>query len=100
MEKFSNYLSEKLKSDIEAQSYINAALEQLFIDHNKELFLASLKSVVEAHGGIAKVAQETKINRQHLYRMLSSRGNPSFDNVGLLLAAVGFKLKVEKNKAA
>ncbi|WP_410526316.1 DNA-binding protein [Rickettsia montanensis] len=52
---------------------INEALEQYFVDHNKE-----------AH-----------INRQHIYRMLSSKGNPSVDNIGSLLNALGLQLKVE-----
>jgi probable addiction module antidote protein len=100
MEKFSDYLKETLSDEMEAQNYLNVALEQLFIDHNKELFLAALRQVIEAHGGITKIAKETNINRQHLYKMLSCKGNPSFDKVGSLLAAIGFKLKIETNKAA
>lgn len=100
MEKFSNYLKEVLSDNHEAQNYLNAALEQLFIDHNKELFLVALKQVIDAQGGITKIAKDTNINRQHLYRMLSSKGNPSFDNIGSLLGAVGFKLKVEIKDAA
>ena len=100
MEKFSNYLTTILKSDKDAQEFINAALEQFFIDHNKELFLVSLKRVVEANGGISKIAKQANVNRQHLYRMLSTKGNPSFDNIGSLLSAVGLKLKVETKRAA
>jgi probable addiction module antidote protein len=100
MEKFSEYLKEVLSNEAEAQSYLNVALEQLFIDHNKALFLIALRQVIETHGGITKIAKETNISRQHLYKILSSKGNPSIDKVGSLLAALGFKLKVEANKAA
>jgi probable addiction module antidote protein len=100
MERFDDYLGTLLKNEAEAKSYIDAALEQFFIDHNKELFLVALKQVIDAHGGITKVAKQTNINRQHLYRMLSSRGNPSFDNISLLLRAIGLRLKVENSKAA
>ena len=30
-----------------------------------------------------------------IYKMLSDKGNPSFDNIGSLLIALGLKLKVE-----
>jgi probable addiction module antidote protein len=100
MEKFEDYLKEVLKDDTEAQAYINAALEQFFIDHDKGLFLASLKQVITAKGGMASIAQKAHINRQHLYRILSNKGNPSFDNVGSLLTALDLKLKVEVIKVA
>ena len=100
MEKFNDYLKETLSNDIEAQSYLNVALEQFFVDHNKELFLVALRRVIEAHGGITKISKETNINRQHIYKILSSKGNPTFDKIGSLLAAVGFKLKVEADRAA
>lgn len=95
MEKFDNYLTTILQNDQDAQGYINAALEVFFVDHNKELFLVALNKVIRANGGITKIAKKTNINRQHLYRMLSARGNPTFDNIGFLLSAIGFKLKVE-----
>lgn len=42
-----------------------------------------------------KISKEVHINRQHIYRMLSSKGNPSVDNIGSLLNALGLQLKVE-----
>jgi DNA-binding phage protein len=35
-----------------------------------------------------------------MYRMLSRRGNPSLKTLGTLLAGLGFRLAVEKKKAA
>ncbi|EER22415.1 MULTISPECIES: helix-turn-helix domain-containing transcriptional regulator [Rickettsia] len=95
MEKFTDYLKEKLQNEEILVGYINEALEQYFVDHNKELFLATLKETIIAKGGIAKISKEAHINRQHIYRMLSSKGNPSFDNIGSLLNALGLQLKVE-----
>ncbi|WP_392505735.1 DNA-binding protein [Rickettsia sp. 2024-CO-Wats] len=43
--------------------------------------------------GIAKISKEA-LNRQHIYRMLSSKGNPSVDNIGSLLNALGLQLKI------
>lgn len=95
MEKFTDYLKEKLQNEEILVAYINEALEQYSIDHNKELFLATLKEAIIARGGITKISKETHINRQHIYKMLSDKGNPSFDNIGSLLNALGLQLKVE-----
>jgi probable addiction module antidote protein len=95
MIKFDDYLTEKLQDKEFAEEYINVALEDFFKDHDIEFFLISLNNVVRATGGVGKIAKEAKINRQHLYKILSSKGNPSFDNIGSLLCAVGLKLKVE-----
>ena len=95
MQKFENYLKDQFKGEDNVKEYINAALEQYFEDHNKELFLASLKEVIKAKGGVAEFSRHAHINRQHIYRMLSDKGNPSFDNIGSLLTALGLKLQVE-----
>lgn len=95
MKKFSTYLKEQLENEEKFIAYINAALEQYFIDHDKELFLVTLKEGIIAKGGVTKISKETEINRQHLYRMLSGNGNPSFDNISTVLLALGLRLKVE-----
>lgn len=95
MIKFKDYLKEQLQNDEKVAAYINSALEQYFTDHNKELFLATLKEAVIARGGVAKISKEAHINKQHVYRILSSKINPSFDNIGSLLAALGLQLKVD-----
>lgn len=97
MKKFDDYIKEQFKDEGEITAFINAALEQYFEDHNKELFLATLKEVVIVRGGVAEIARQSHINRQHVYRMLSSKGNPSFENIGSLLMALGLKLKVEND---
>ncbi|PCJ24944.1 MAG: transcriptional regulator [Rickettsiales bacterium] len=95
MEKFNDYLTLQLQDQDELVAYINAALEQYSIDQNKELFLAAIKEAIIARGGVTKVAIQAHINRQHIYRMLSSKGNPSFDNIGILLSVLGTRLMVE-----
>jgi probable addiction module antidote protein len=95
MQKLEDYLKDQFQNADNIKGYINAALEQYFEDHNKELFLASLKEVIKAKGGVAAFAKQAHINRQHIYRMLSDKGNPSFDKIGSLLVALGLKLQVE-----
>ena len=95
MQNFDKYLIEQFQDKNESTAFINAALDQYFEDHNKELFLATLREVIKLQGGITEISKQTHINRQHLYKMLSNKGNPSFDNIGSLLMALGLKLKVE-----
>ena len=65
MEKFTDYLKEKLQNDEILVAYINEALEQYSLDHNKELFLATLKEAIIARGGVTKIPQEAHIKRQY-----------------------------------
>lgn len=95
MKKLENYLKDQFQDEDNVKEYINAALEQYFEDHNKELFLASLKEIIKAKGGVTEFSKQVHINRQHIYKMLSDKGNPSFDNIGSLLMALGLKLQVE-----
>lgn len=95
MQNLDNYLRDQFQDDKNVKEYINAALEQYFEDQNKELFLASLKEVIRAKGGVTEFSKNAHINRQHIYRMLSDKGNPSFENIGSLLIALGLKLQVE-----
>ena len=83
-------LLKSLKDPVETAEYLNAAIEENDLD----TFLLALRNVAEAHG-MARVSQQTKLNRVSLYRMLSRRGNPQFQNVLHLLNAWGLKLAVK-----
>ncbi|MGE3978672.1 MAG: addiction module antidote protein, partial [Nitrospira sp.] len=65
---------ESLRNPQEAEEYLNVALEE----DDPELFLLALRNVTEAQGGVARLAEKTKLNRESLYRMLSKQGNPEF----------------------
>jgi DNA-binding phage protein len=41
---------------------------------------------------IQEVANESKISRQHLYRIISGDGNPTFDTLTSILQAVGLTI--------
>lgn len=47
MQNFDDYLEEQFQNKDESKAFINAALEQYFEDHNKELFLATLKVAIK-----------------------------------------------------
>ncbi|MGH7207453.1 MAG: addiction module antidote protein [Nitrospiraceae bacterium] len=83
-------LIESLRDLREAEAYLNAALEE----EDPELFLLALRNVAEAQGGVAQLAEKTKLNRESLYKMLSQRGNPELRSLDALLHALGFRLAV------
>ena len=93
---YQNNLIESLKDPTEAAEYLNAALE----DGEPEVFLLALRDVVDSFGGMGKLAASTSLNRENLYRMLSTKGNPEFFSLSTVLNAVGFRLAVEPRTAA
>ena len=93
---YQNNLIESLKDPTEAAEYLNAALE----DGEAEVFLLALRDVVDSFGGMGKLASSTSLNRENLYRMLSTKGNPEFFSLSTVLNAVGFRLAVEPRTAA
>lgn len=58
-------------------------------------FMAALRTVTEARGGVAKIAEETGLNREALYRTLSKKGNPLLSSLLPILQAAGLKLTVQ-----
>ena len=79
-----------LKDPTEASAYLNAALEA----GDKEAFLLALRNVLDARGGMTRISRQAKINRVSLYKMLSSNGNPAFENVLRLLQTAGIRLQI------
>ncbi len=95
---FKDYHIEKLRDPEEARVYLDVALEEYQQDGDTEAFLLALRDVTEAQGGITKLAERTKLNRQNLYKALSSKGNPKLQTVETILHGLGFRLSVEPVK--
>ena len=83
-------LIERLKNPKEASAYINAALE----DDDITIFLMALRDVAEAHGGIAKIAKETHLNKNSISRTLSPKVNTTLLSFVFILDALGLELNV------
>jgi DNA-binding phage protein len=49
---------------------------------------------------MGKLAESTSLNRENLYRMLSTKGNPEFFSLSTALNALGFRLAIEPKTAA
>ena len=94
--RYEDVLAEDLQDPAEAAEYLNACLE----DGDPEVFLLALRDVARARGGVAKLAESTELNREHLYRMLSANGNPELRSLEALLDALGFRLAVTLKEAS
>ena len=81
-----------------AAAYFNAALEE----GDMSTILLTIKNLVEAKGGMSKIAKETGLNRESLYRALSEDGNPKLSTFYKILHALGMKLNAypDNDKAA
>ena len=85
-----DWLIKRLTADPEeAAGHLNEALEA----GDKKAFLIALKNVIEARGGMTRIARSSKINRASLYKMLSPNGNPGFGNILILLRVAGIHFK-------
>ena len=82
------FLKKQLKDPDMAAEYLTAAIE----DGALEVFLAALRNVAEAHGGIGVLSGITKLNRQSMYKMFSDKGNPTLSSLLTVLAALGINL--------
>jgi probable addiction module antidote protein len=94
--RYEDLLDQDLKDPAEAVGYLNTCLE----DRDPEVFLLALRDVARAQGGLAKLAEATDLNREHLYRMLSENGNPELRSLEALLDALGFRLSVTLKEAS
>lgn len=87
------WMKQKLQDPDFAAEYLNAASE----DDDPRVYLAALRQVVEARGGIKEVAEKTQLSKETLYRTLSSRGNPTIKTLTAVLRATGLKMAVSAN---
>ncbi len=85
-------LLKSLQNKKEAQAYLQASLNAYQQDDNKEALLLALRNLAQAQGGMTSIAKKANMNREALYRTLSSRGNPTLTNFGKILGALGFQL--------
>lgn len=91
---FKGALLEDLKNPQYAQTYLSVALEEYEKDKDVASFLTALRDVVEANGGITKLAEKTDLNRQSLYKSLSAEGDPKLNTVETVLNGLGYRLSV------
>ena len=62
-------------------------------DPNAEVFLIAVANVAKARG-ITKVAQDSGLGRESLYKALAPGAKPRYETVRKLMDALGVKLRV------
>lgn len=72
-----------------AAEYLRIAFEELDEEGGDAGFLAALRHVVEARGGIAFIAEKAGIPHESLRRALSPKGNPTFKTMRQVVHATG-----------
>lgn len=99
IEDYEPYLLEDLKDLEYAIGYLTAALEE-----GEDVFFLAIRNVAKAQGGMKALSEVTNLNRESLYDMLSTKGNPLFSSVTSVLDKLGikiaFKPKLQGNKVA
>jgi probable addiction module antidote protein len=85
---YSAWQLEKLTNPKVAASFLNASLQE-----STEVFLSALGDVAQANQ-MSKVAKNSGVQRESLYRSLSKHGNPTLDTLSSVLSALGLKLTI------
>ena len=78
-----------------AMYYLEAALADYKKDGNTEALWMALRDVVEAQGGIGKLAQRTEANPQHLNDIFAAKQKPHLDNLQSILSGLGFQIRLD-----
>jgi len=92
MRSYRDMVKDFVEDPQDASEYLRISLEEYEKDGNLDAFLKAVRTVADARGGISKLAEETKLNRQHLYRSLSENGNPTIRTLDTVLHSLGLRL--------
>ena len=77
---------------LETEEQIAAYLDDIFESGDTGLIVAAIGDVARARG-MSKIADDTNRGRESLYKSLSLDGNPSFETIVKVMAALGFGLR-------
>lgn len=88
--KFSRYdVADYLESEEDMAAYLEACFDEAGDD--AAFIAAAIGDIARAYG-MARLARETGLTREGLYKALSSDGNPSFAAILKVIKALGLKL--------
>ena len=83
-------LIQKLRDPDYAAEY----LAQVLAEKDRTAFMIALKDVVEAGGGMSIMSKRAGLARPSLYRVLSPKGNPTFETLRAILEPLGLRMTV------
>jgi probable addiction module antidote protein len=82
-------VAEHLRDEEDMALYLAAALEEGDLDS----FLAALSTVARAKG-MTRLAKETGLGRESLYKTLAPGAKPHFDTILKITSALGLSLEI------
>lgn len=85
---------ERIERDPDFAKAVLDEATALFLNGEPETARLLLRDLVNASIGFESLARLTRKPAKSLHRMLSSRGNPSMDNLSDILSALRKKLRV------
>lgn len=94
-----DFQMEQLADPGAAINYLQVTLEEYQVDRDMPFFLHEIRTVLEAQGGIAKLAKRTDIEPEVLSEMLSSDAAPRLDMFSSILTALGCQLLIQPLEA-
>ena len=93
--KFKDYHIEQLRDPEDAKIYLSVALEDYEKNEDTDAFLLPVRDVVEAQGGMSKLAERVRLTDEGLHQVLSENGNPQLNTMRKILHELGFKFSIE-----
>jgi probable addiction module antidote protein len=85
-----------LRKDPElAKAYLQEAMRWMHRPDGRAASLIALRTLAQAYGGMTRLAKQTGVERQSLYRALSPEGNPTLNTLIAVMQAVGMRLSAE-----
>ena len=87
-------LIERIADPERAIGYLQAILDDYYIYGNPAVVLRALETVVEAQGGVSKIAKQVDMDPQLLSKVLSNKNTSLIDALGIVLKALGYQLLI------
>lgn len=84
--------AEYLKSGDDIQAYLDAVLDEC--DEDPAYIIQALGIIARAKN-MSRLARDTGLSREGLYKALSEEGNPTFATVTKIAKALGLKIRIQ-----
>ena len=88
-------LIEQIADQKSAIAYLQAILEDYQIYKNPAVVQRSLRTVVEAQGGVSELAKQIDMDPQILSKIISNDDTPLIEALGIVLKALGYQLSIQ-----
>ena len=85
-----------LKNDDDIAAYLEAVMEE---GGDDPAYIMHALGVVARARNVSKLARETGISREGLYKALSDKGNPSFSTVMKVAGALGLRINFTASRS-